>query len=53
MPRPLAVNDQLVVRPTLRLTLSADHRVLDGALAADLLSRIVMFLEQPALLLYR
>ncbi len=51
-PRPVVVDGQLVVRPTLRLTLSADHRVIDGALAADLLGRIVTLIEQPTLLLY-
>jgi pyruvate dehydrogenase E2 component (dihydrolipoamide acetyltransferase) len=51
-PRPFVVDGQLVVRPTLRLTLSADHRVMDGALAAELLGRIVTLIEQPTLLLY-
>ena len=52
-PRPFVVDGQLVVRPTLRLTLTADHRVMDGALAAELLGRIVSLIEQPTLLLYR
>jgi pyruvate dehydrogenase E2 component (dihydrolipoamide acetyltransferase) len=52
-PRPLVADGQLVVRPTLRLTLSCDHRVIDGALAAELLGRIVSLIEQPTLLLYR
>ena len=51
-PRPVVVEGQLVVRPTLRLTLTADHRVIDGALAAELLGRIVSLIEQPTLLLY-
>jgi pyruvate/2-oxoglutarate dehydrogenase complex dihydrolipoamide acyltransferase (E2) component len=34
------------------LTLSADHRVIDGALAAELLGRIVTLIEQPTILLY-
>jgi pyruvate dehydrogenase E2 component (dihydrolipoamide acetyltransferase) len=51
-PRPYVVDGQLVVRPTVRLTLAADHRVMDGALAADLLGRIVTLIEQPTLLLY-
>jgi pyruvate dehydrogenase E2 component (dihydrolipoamide acetyltransferase) len=52
-PRPFVVDGQLTVRPTLKLTLSADHRVMDGALGAELLGRIVDLLERPALLLYR
>jgi pyruvate dehydrogenase E2 component (dihydrolipoamide acetyltransferase) len=51
--RPFVVDGQLVVRPTMKLTLSADHRVMDGALGAELLGRIVEMLERPALLLYR
>jgi pyruvate dehydrogenase E2 component (dihydrolipoamide acetyltransferase) len=44
--RPLVVDGQLCARPTLRLTLTVDHRVLDGAPAAQLLGRIVRYLEQ-------
>ena len=45
--RPWVVNGQLVARPTLHLTLSADHRVLDGAEAARFLSRIAALIEVP------
>lgn len=51
-PRPFVVDGQLSVRPTLRLTLSVDHRVLDGAPAAQFLTGIVQYLENPALMLY-
>jgi pyruvate dehydrogenase E2 component (dihydrolipoamide acetyltransferase) len=37
---------------TLRLALTVDHRVLDGAPAAQFLGRIVRYLEQPAMMLY-
>jgi pyruvate dehydrogenase E2 component (dihydrolipoamide acetyltransferase) len=46
--RPLVVDGQLCARPTLRLTLTVDHRVLDGAMGAQLLGRIVRRLEEPA-----
>ncbi|MEX2120703.1 MAG: dihydrolipoamide acetyltransferase family protein [Pirellulales bacterium] len=49
--RPFVLSNQLTVRPTLRLTLSVDHRVLDGGPAAAFLSRIVECLERPELLL--
>ena len=49
--RPFVVDGQLRVRPTLRLTLTVDHRVLDGGPAAQWLGRIVRYLEQPALML--
>ncbi len=47
------VNDagELQAAPLLRLTLTADHRVIDGALAARFLGTIKRLLEAPALLL--
>lgn len=45
--RPFVVQEQLVPRPTLKLCLSVDHRVLDGAPAAEFLGRIVAALENP------
>lgn len=50
--RPYVVDNQVVARQTLQLTLTADHRVLDGMHAAEYLSRIVEYLEQPARLLH-
>lgn len=50
-PRPFVVNGRLRVRTTVHLCLSADHRVLDGAVAAAYLGRIVQLLERPALLM--
>lgn len=49
-PRPFVVNGQLVVRTTLKLCLSVDHRVMDGAPAAEFLGRIVDLIERPAAL---
>ncbi len=52
--RPIVVDDQdrVEVRPMLSLTLSADHRVIDGIVAARFLSDLVTGLESPAMLLY-
>lgn len=49
--RPYVVDGQLVVRHTLRLTLTVDHRVADGVLAAKFLNAVAMAIEQPLLLL--
>jgi pyruvate dehydrogenase E2 component (dihydrolipoamide acetyltransferase) len=49
--RPFGVEGQLVLRPTVILTLSIDHRVLDGAQAAQFLSRVVALIEEPYLLM--
>ena len=46
---PLA-GDAVAVRPQLTLTLGADHRVVDGALAARFLKRLQEILETPGLL---
>jgi pyruvate dehydrogenase E2 component (dihydrolipoamide acetyltransferase) len=45
--RVVAVNGQPAVRPICTLTLSADHRVLDGIPAAQFLTQVVRNLEQP------
>ncbi|GAB4165047.1 MAG: dihydrolipoamide acetyltransferase family protein [Geothermobacteraceae bacterium] len=45
--RPWAVAGQLVVRPVLPLSLTFDHRVLDGAEASRFLSRVVDLIEHP------
>ncbi|MCO6449489.1 MAG: 2-oxo acid dehydrogenase subunit E2, partial [Caldilineales bacterium] len=44
--------DELAIRPMMSLTLSADHRVLDGAVAARFLADVVDVLERPSTLLY-
>lgn len=47
-PRPFVVEGQLVVRTTLMLCLSVDHRVMDGGPAAKFLGRVVELIEHPA-----
>ncbi|HEX7974136.1 MAG TPA: 2-oxo acid dehydrogenase subunit E2, partial [Anaerolineales bacterium] len=49
--RPLAQNGQVIAAPTLALSLSLDHRVLDGAQGARFLGDLVELLETPALAL--
>jgi len=44
--------DQIVVRPALRMTLSADHRIVDGAVAARFLTDLQGALEVPTSLLW-
>jgi pyruvate dehydrogenase E2 component (dihydrolipoamide acetyltransferase) len=44
--------DEMVIRPMMNVTLSGDHRVLDGAVAARYLRDVVDALEHPNLLLW-
>ena len=43
----VARNGEMVIRPMMSLTLSIDHRVLDGALGAQFLQTVKGYLEQP------
>jgi pyruvate dehydrogenase E2 component (dihydrolipoamide acetyltransferase) len=49
--RPAMVNDRIVARQMMWLSLTFDHRLVDGALAARFLQRVVHLIEQPYLLL--
>jgi pyruvate dehydrogenase E2 component (dihydrolipoamide acetyltransferase) len=49
--RVLAVNGQPAVQPTMVLTLSCDHRALDGARAARFLGALADVIEEPLALL--
>tara|TARA_B100000700_G_scaffold327073_1_gene440510 strand:+ start:732 stop:1961 length:1230 start_codon:yes stop_codon:yes gene_type:complete len=45
--KPIAVNDNIEIGHTLKSTLSADHRVLDGAVAGKLLKDFNDIIEDP------
>ncbi|HEX3357198.1 MAG TPA: dihydrolipoamide acetyltransferase family protein [Tepidisphaeraceae bacterium] len=49
--RPVVRNDQLVARTMMTMTLSADHRVVDGATAAEFLRTLKGLLEEPGMML--
>ena len=51
--RPVARGGQVVIAPMMRLSLAFDHRVLDGAEAADLLSDVKNRLEAPDLCVWQ
>lgn len=51
VPRPVAVNGEVVIRPMMYLALSYDHRVVDGKEAVTALVRIKDCIEDPARLL--
>lgn len=45
--RPIAVNGQVEIRPMMYLSLSFDHRLVDGAEAAEFLQHVIGLLERP------
>ncbi|HEY8748072.1 MAG TPA: dihydrolipoamide acetyltransferase family protein [Tepidisphaeraceae bacterium] len=49
--RAVVRNDQIAARTTMSLTLSADHRIVDGAIAADFLRTLKSLLEEPGMML--
>jgi pyruvate dehydrogenase E2 component (dihydrolipoamide acetyltransferase) len=49
--RPVAEDGEVVARDTLPLSLSIDHRVIDGAEAAQFTNTVIEYLENPTLLL--
>jgi pyruvate dehydrogenase E2 component (dihydrolipoamide acetyltransferase) len=46
--RPVAIDRQVVVRPVMKVTLSYDHRVIDGAAAARFLKTFRELAENPS-----
>jgi|LSQX01.1.fsa_nt_gb pyruvate dehydrogenase E2 component (dihydrolipoamide acetyltransferase) len=49
--KPVVRDGEIVIRKMMGLSLSFDHRVIDGAQAAEFLQRIVKYLEQPDLVM--
>lgn len=50
-PTPVVRNGEIVVRNMMHVTMSCDHRVIDGATGAKFLQTFKQMLEQPALML--
>ena len=48
--RPVAIDNRIEIRPMMEMTLSCDHRVMDGYLGAKFLQEIKRGLERPSLL---
>ena len=42
---------EIVIRPMMTLSLTVDHRVIDGSVGASFLQRVKNLLENPALML--
>jgi pyruvate dehydrogenase E2 component (dihydrolipoamide acetyltransferase) len=48
---PVVRDDTVMIRPIMTMSLTYDHRVVDGALAAQFLQRIKQILQNPWLLI--
>ena len=46
-PRPVARNNEVVIRQTMRVTMSCDHRAIDGAIGAEFLRTFKQIMENP------
>ena len=51
IPRPMVIDGEVVVRPSMKISMSVDHRVIDGVLAAKFLGRVKELIEAPYLLI--
>jgi pyruvate dehydrogenase E2 component (dihydrolipoamide acetyltransferase) len=49
--RPVVHGGQVCARSTMTVTLSADHRIVDGALGAEFLATLKAYLEEPGMML--
>ncbi|HZY05908.1 MAG TPA: dihydrolipoamide acetyltransferase family protein [Anaeromyxobacteraceae bacterium] len=52
-PTPVARDGQVVVREVMHLSLSSDHRVVDGHVAAAFTAEVIRLLEEPSLIFMR
>jgi pyruvate dehydrogenase E2 component (dihydrolipoamide acetyltransferase) len=50
--KPVVVDGQITTRPRLRVTMSCDHRVIDGAVGARFLQTLRRMLENPLMLVF-
>jgi pyruvate dehydrogenase E2 component (dihydrolipoamide acetyltransferase) len=50
--KPVVIDGQIVVRPRMRVTMSCDHRVIDGATGARFLQTVRRLIENPLLLIF-
>lgn len=48
--RPVVKDDQVVIREMMHLSLSFDHRVIDGSVGAEFTYELIKYLERPELL---
>jgi pyruvate dehydrogenase E2 component (dihydrolipoamide acetyltransferase) len=50
--KPIVEDGELVIRKRLRVTMSCDHRVIDGAMGARFLQTLRRLIENPLMLVF-
>ena len=50
--KPVVVKGEVTVRKRLRVTMSCDHRAIDGAVGARFLQTLARMIENPLMLVY-
>ena len=50
--KPIVVDDEIVVQKRMRITMSCDHRVVDGAVGAKFIQTLRRMLENPLMLVF-
>lgn len=45
--KPVVIDDEITIKPMMNLTLSCDHRAIDGAVGAKFLQNLKQILEEP------
>ena len=50
--KPIVVDDEIIVQKRMRITMSCDHRVVDGAVGAKFLQTLRRMLENPLMLVF-
>lgn len=48
--KPVIIDDQIVIKQMTKITLSCDHRAVDGALAASFINMVKFFTENPEMI---
>lgn len=48
--KPVAVEGEILIRPMMKVTLSYDHRVIDGAAAGEFMRTLTTFIENPIIM---
>ncbi len=49
--RPVVIDKEIVIRERMKVTMSCDHRIVDGAIGAEFLKTLRQYIEQPLRLL--